>query len=270
MKVIHLLSGLVLSFIVACQHAQVYEERPLDLVLFWKDQKARLSAASDLMGSIQLRFQGPEQSLSGKGVLITHLDQSGPAHSKVYLDLKDPLGKVRYQMALKGGKQVAYYPTENLAYLDREVGRKYLRRFVGVDLDFHELQQLWLGAIPAEWLAPSWQAWVWDPSLGVYRSRSQDGKVPVEMAINPRNSTIVSMRVVNRGKTFEIHFEDFEDRALSSQQKPLGMPQVIRLASEDFKMSYELKFKDQKFKKPETDEAFAFTIPEGTRRVVLK
>lgn len=108
----------------------------------WINQEMRLKEVQSFRAKIQLSLTEKGRSLTGTGFLI-----STPLGLR--LELRDPLGRLQYSVAvIENNKFVAYYPSQNLAYLDSVAGRKYLSSFLKLNIGFLTLKDIWLGILP--------------------------------------------------------------------------------------------------------------------------
>lgn len=135
------------SLLVSCvsqprrKEVQLSEAKKL-WELFWENQAKKREVTRRVQGKIRLQLTDKHQSISGNGSFY-----SSPEGLRI--ELRDPLGRLQYINVLKG-KSIfsAYYPTQSKVYFDRVQGRAYLRDFLGLEINFYELKELWLGILP--------------------------------------------------------------------------------------------------------------------------
>ncbi len=133
--------GIVL-LLACCAHAPPKSPTGLKLDSVLRDQSKRLTLAKALAGKMWLHYEGKKESGTGQGWVISQL----PGESR--LELRDPLGRLRYLVVLNGQQFMAVYPTERIAYLDEKAGSAYLERLLGSDFSFRDLQLIFLGILP--------------------------------------------------------------------------------------------------------------------------
>ena len=109
-------------------------------------QEKRAADLKKVSGKISFRYKGGGRSFSGQGRLVIHGERR-------LLELRDPMGRVRYSLVVDKKGVLAYYENENKAYETEGKGRPYLQKFYGVNLTGQEFLGLLVGVLPPDWLS---------------------------------------------------------------------------------------------------------------------
>lgn len=258
--------AVVLAFASGCAH-KPQPPTGLSPRAFWIDQERRFSELTRVVGKLRLYYKGREQSLSGKGRLLTQLPSQG------LLELRDPLGRLVFQAALENREFVAYYPSQKRAYVGKEGGTDYLRRLLGLDAGFAELQRLLLGLVP-EGAKSVFETWEWDGERGEYRGVLLKGSRKYSFFVDGKTAVARGLEVELGGERVRVSYDDFESccgelgRLGGNTNVPLAA--AVKISLERADTAVEVLWEDMsRLDKPRDAETFRVSLPADTRKIPL-
>lgn len=185
----------------ACQTPPPVRQRTdLDVKQFWSEQEKRTKAFESYAAKMDLRYQGKEESVSGKGKVFV-------SPEGLRMELQDPLGRLHYVLLSKKNQVTACYPREHIAYQDVKNGKKYFERFLGFELSVEELRLFWLGILG---LSAKLSPFQWEESSGVFTSRFSLNGNHYALEIDPQTGAILKLSVQKNGSEFEVSYREFE------------------------------------------------------------
>lgn len=171
---------------------------------FWEDQSKRAAKLKHVNGGLSVRYKTKQNNVGGRGRIASSLGEG------LRLELRDPLGRVRFLVSLKGARFAAVYPAEKKAYVDSEHGTRYLRQFLGVGASFEEVQDLFFGVLPRTFGLKKFDRWEWDEKRGAYLGQS---KLPrggvLKVWVHPNNGAIELLQALRGNDAVEVRYSDF-------------------------------------------------------------
>jgi len=195
---------LVVVLLAGCASAPPRQPTGLGEKSFWADQAKRSTKLKHVNGALGLRYKTKQMNVGGRGRIASTLGDG------LRLELRDPLGRVRFLVALKGPKFAAYFPSEKKAYIDSERGTRYLRQFLGVGASFEEVQDLFFGVMPRTFGLKRLDSWEWDPSKGSYKGSAKLAKGgQLRVWVHPGNGAIELLQAQRGPDVVEVRYTDF-------------------------------------------------------------
>ena len=261
-----LLSLLVLLFgLAGCVHAPPREATGLTAEVFWRDQALRRSRLSVISAKLRLRYEAHKDGVSGRGRLLTQLP------SGLRLELRDPLGRVQYQVTIDGEQFAAYYPSQKRVYLDAKAGAEYMKRFLGVSFSFRDLHSLLMGILPDSFSGNALQGWDWDSGAGLYRARLEKNGVKLALGIDPDSAALRELTWESARDSARVTYQDFFPccgSPLETNRPRLGGLVSVKL--DKARSQVEAEWEDVVMVEPTKDgETFRPTLPADVKRVAL-
>lgn len=234
---------------------------------FWIDQERRQVELVRIIGKLRLSYRGKEQSLSGKGRLLSQLPSQG------LLELHDPLGRLVFQAALEKREFVAYYPSQKRAYVGKEGGADYLRRLLGLDAGFAELQRLFLGIVP-EGAKHAFGSWDWDSERGEYRGVLVMGNRKYTFFVDGTKAVARGIEVELSGERVHVSYDDFEpccgEIGRVGQTSNVPLAATVKISLERANTVVEVLWEDvSQLEKARGTEIFRVSLPADTRKIPL-
>jgi len=257
----------LITGLTGCAHRPPKVPTGLRPQSFWADQKFRRVFLTKLNGKLSMRYTGKSERVSGKGLVVSELPE------RTRLELRDPLGRVRYLAALSGASLTVFYPSEKIAYLDGEAGTRYLKKFLGVELPFENLVELFVGILPERFHPKALDNWDWDASLGAYvgTGRSSGGRVTV--AVDPDLAILRRLTLEISGETLVVDYADPEPCCENSKKKeklPIQLAAVVTVTQSRTKNAMEVEWdKLRVFEDPYNTDVFRLVLPEDVKKVPL-
>jgi|GEM_PF-1703486 len=257
-----------LLFLSSCSHLP--EKAPIAFTptQFWNEQALRSSQVSRIFGKVKMHYRGKKESISGRGRVVAELP------TRIRMELRDPLGRMRYLVTLAGGSLVAYYPTLKIAYLDARSGAAYLKRIVGTSLSFDELQSLMLGLLPKSLHQKSFKEWKWDGGKGLYRGTLEFEERLLTLGIDPKLIAIREAQVDSRKESLQLNYADFQPCCeaigkLSSKER-VALAQSVNVSHLTSHSYIDVEWDEMRhFESPKNGEVYRVDLPEGVKTIPL-
>ncbi len=269
MKVLsYSLSALLVLNLMGCAHTPGRPATGLVQGSFWKDQSSRLALARGLAGKMLLHYEGKKESGTGQGWVISQLPND------TRLELRDPLGKLRYLVVLNGQQFMALYPTEQLAYLDDRAGNAYLEKLLGADFSFRDLQQIFVGILPGVLPGTGVEDWKWDSDNGVYRGYVAGKRYRYTIEVDGEMASLRKISWATSHQKVVVNYSDFKpccgEASRQANVHSMGLAQVINVSQDEPKSLIELTWKEiRPLEKAANGEIFRVKVPEGTEKIAL-
>lgn len=208
------LAGLLL---VGCVSTKTAPLRALSQAEFLNAQATRSEVMERLRGTALLRYQVNGKALNGKAAFIRAVEG-------MRLEVRDPVGTLRYFLVGRESEARAYYQDEHVIYKDARKGAAYFERFFGWPMQLSQFSALLLGILPAEWRQSSgtWSA-VGTSFEG--RFQSESGPLGVRVAAN---GLLERVELESGGRRFVIEYSDF-DACCSSQGRQAELAHTVRV-----------------------------------------
>ena len=198
------LASVVSLVLVGCASAPPRQPTGLSEKAFWAEQAKRTAKLRHVNGALVVRYKTRQTNVGGRGRIASSLGEG------MRLELRDPLGRVRFLVALRGPRFVAHYPSEKKAYVDQEHGTRYLRQFLGVGASFEEVQDLFFGVLPDTFGVWQLDGWEWDRSKGAYSGSARMPKGGVlKVWVHPVHATIELLQAQRGNDVVEVRYSDF-------------------------------------------------------------
>lgn len=191
---------LCLVILVGCVSRPLILPSGLKFDEFLADQKLRGDRFKTITSKVDFSFEGSEK-IAGSGKLYMDLQS---LQKKFFLEIKDFLGRVHFQLVGDGKQCVAIYPQEKKAIRDSSGGTHYLAR-LGFQVPFSDLQTLLVGIVPTSWKLDG-PSWLWDEIGYRIRAKTELGKYGIQIWVDGQGRGI--QRVVQEGK-FDLTVKDF-------------------------------------------------------------
>lgn len=190
--------------LIGCATASPRQPTGLAEKTFWADQARRAAKLRHVNGSMGVRYKTKQTNVGGRGRIASSLGEG------LRLEVRDPLGRVRFLVVLRGARFVAHYPSEKKAYVDSEHGTRYLRQFLGVGASFEELQDLFFGVLPRTFEVRKLENWDWDGSKGAYvgTARLPQGGA-LRVWVHPVHGAIELLQAQRGNDVVEVQYSDF-------------------------------------------------------------
>lgn len=251
-----------LLILVSCVHKPPRQPSGLKASDFWNDQRLRREAARLLSAKLQLRYQGRSESVSGKGRMLSQL----PDHLR--LELRDPLGRVQYLVTVNGERFVAYYPTQKRAYLDKQSGAAYMKRFLGVGFTFKDLQSLLLGLLPPGAKAEKFDEWGWAGAEEEYRGQLKRDGERLVVDVDPDSAAIRELTWETKSDVAHVTYSDFAP--CCGGDKSIRLAAVVTVGLGRTASKVEAEWDDiTQLDAPKENEVFTVALPEGVQQIFL-
>ncbi|MBI4404045.1 MAG: hypothetical protein HY537_07785 [Deltaproteobacteria bacterium] len=247
---------LLVAFLSGCAHVQKKQFVPMEERLFWQDQQTRQSELSNLSASVEVLYEGDKEKLRGKGKFV------GQLPDRFHLMLHDMLGRSQYVLNLLGNQCIAHYPTEKLTYVDPNAGRTYIRRWMETELSLVDFYHLLLGIFSSK---PShFSSWKWDERQGLYCGLIHLNSIPIEVFVDPKMSTIHSIKFHYPKNLVTIRYSDF------TPQGNFWFAHSVRFESQLPSTIIEIQWEDVAPWKPHGTNPFDYPVPHGSQTIILK
>lgn len=242
--------------LLGCQHKVVRTATGLDSKKFWSEQEKRAAAFHSYSAKINLRYQGKEESISGKGNVLVDGTRG------VRMELRDPLGRLQYVLTSKKDLVTALYPREGLAYSDTQKGIKYFEHMLGLALTVDDLRLLWLGILNSSAHLSSFE---WSEADADYvASVSQNGS-DYHLEINPDTAAIMKLNVKKGSSTFQVSYAEFEG------ERGISLAHEVQFESKDQGTKIEVEWdKFQTFPVDAPSNLFDAEENAKIRKLILK
>jgi outer membrane biogenesis lipoprotein LolB len=254
--------------LASCVHKPPRQPTGLKESEFWKEQTTRSDAVKFLSAKLQLHYQGRSESVRGKGRMLSELPD------RMRLELRDPLGRAQYIVAVSGERFTAYYPTQKRAYFDKQSGTAYMKRFLGVGFTFKDLQNLLLGLLPPGAKAEKFDEWGWAVAEEVYRGRlTRDGEKLV-VDVDPDTGAIRELTWEWKGDVAHVTYGDFapccDGMRKTLNEKPIRLAAVVTVGLDRAASKVEAEWDDvTRLDAGMDSEIFSLALPEGVQKVLL-
>jgi len=225
-----------------------------------------LRVSNGVFGKVRIRYEGQTDKISGKGQLLLELP------GRVSLELRDPLGRTHYIAALNGKRLVAFYPRENVAYIDLRSGSQYMKRFLGMELSFSELYEILLGSIPSGQSGLPFENWEWDTNRRLYRGKLKVSGRSVTCWVDGRKRWIEEM-LIDLGKdVLQVVYQDFSSCCENgSKVSELELASAVTLTLQQSKRLVEFEWGEVRTLAEMRDaDTFEIALPEGTKKINLR
>jgi hypothetical protein len=267
-KIIFLIGAILIS---ACsstgpvQPAQVVKPQEL-WDLFWKSQNRKQEETQFTQSKIRIDMVEKKRSLSGTGTLLANPDG-------LRLEVRDPLGRLQYLVGLQSKKDfIAYYPSQNVAYLDGVQGARYLREFLNLGMSFSELKELWWGVLPFSKGEARLESIKNAEKKGQYWISLGKAAIQAEALVDSETGDLLKLNW--RSPSFEADFE-FSDFARCCQEhiSEDELPRVARnvfLKNGKQDSEIELQWVEIFPAKNKENGLFTIDIPKQVRKIFLK
>jgi hypothetical protein len=260
----------LLFFISGCANVPPAKPTGLKPQDFWREQSLRSGEVSHLTAKLLLEYQGRKESASGQARVIAQL----PNHFR--LELRDPLGRVRYVVALADKQFIAYYPTLHKAYLDETGGRSYLKNLIGTDISFAELQGLALGLIPKSLSVDDIKSWEWDGGRGQYVGNYQSSERAVTVFVDPVRAVLKGLWIksTEAGLT-KFEFSEFAGCCgavgrIGKGARSISLAHAVALTQDQSHSTLDIEWRElESLDKPKPESIFRETLPEGVEQIRL-
>lgn len=195
--------GVATLFLVGCASAPPRQPTGLGEKAFWNDQARRAAKLRNVNGALGVRYKTKQTNVGGRGRIASSLGEG------LRLELRDPLGRVRFLVSLKGARFAAYYPSEKKAYVDSEHGTRYLRQFLGVGASFEEVQDLFFGVMPRTFGLKKLDTWDWDANRGAYLGTAKLRNGALRVWVHPDHGAIEMLQAQRGNDVVEVRYSDF-------------------------------------------------------------
>lgn len=251
--------------LVSCTHTPP-KGKPTGLTAndFWKEQEQRAHAANAISGKVRVRYEGRREKVSGKGLLLAQLPD------QVRLELRDPLGRTHYIAGLNGQQMVAYYPRQNLAYLDGSKGNNYLKKIFGMDVSFSEFHQILLGILPSTKPGTLIDSWAWDEERGLYRAQLKIRGNTAMVWIDPESGVLQECLLTIDVESVRVVYQEFSSCCEKESTPGISLAQVVTISLDKAKTSVDFEWdKIDSLAVLKSAESFQVAIPEGVRTIPL-
>lgn len=193
---------LVLGLLSACTHMAKKAPREISAGGFWQEQVARKGIFQPVTGKVSVHWEGNNESVTGQGRLVS--DYPSPFR----MEMRDPLGKMQLLVVLTGANFVAYYPTRNMAYVDKTSGLSFMKKNLGLHASLEDVQALMLGMLPTRWKVTKFDSWGWDETLGSYVGKMKQGETTLDCEADGNTGALRKIRW--RGsETLEVEYANF-------------------------------------------------------------
>ena len=253
--------ALLVLMMAGCAHTPPRQPTGLKAADFWSKQRERRAAISRLQAKVHVRYQGPRESVSGKGRLLFDFPD------RLRLEIRDPLGRLQYLAAVDREAFTAYYPSQARAYRDAQAGRAYVRRFLGIPLSFRDLQSVFLGVIGDATGVGSFTEWEWVPDRGQYRGVGSVGATRVICHVDPDTALPVEVEWETGGERLSVHYADFENCCAGP---PILLAHEVEIAVESGGTRVATEWGAvERVKDKIQGQAFKVLIPDGVAVVAL-
>ena len=253
-----------LALICLCSCATLPPRKPTGLTpgAFWAEQSHRTNQLPRLEGKLVLRLQSKAQNVSGQGRFV----QQGPGLSR--LELRDPLGRLQLVLAEDESSFVAYYPRQKEAFVDKQGGKAYVRKFVGVGLSFSELEKLLYGVLPSRF-SGTFDKWEWDSTHAAYRGELSHGSVVAY--VDPDNASLLELELHFDDEVFHAVFSDPEsccNEATPSASFPLARDVRAELSQShnSIEVEWDRVHREESLR---PNSIFRVSLPEDVKKIEL-
>lgn len=246
------------AFLVLAGCASTPPRQPTGLgeKAFWLDQAKRSAKLKNVNGAIAVRYKTKQTNVGGRGRIASTLGDG------MRLELRDPLGRVRFLVSLRGSRFAAFYPSEKKAYVDSEHGTRYLRQFMGVGASFEEVQDLFFGVMPRTFRITRLDGWDWDATKGAYVGSA---KLPkggaLKVWVHPDHAAIEMLQAQRGNDVVEVRYSDFSP--CCGKGSPV-LANVVVLEPEHRRTSITAEWDDLQTTGPIAQSTFAWDAPDDT------
>jgi len=254
--------ALVLFVVSACSHTPRAQPTGLGQAGFWSEQTQRSQEVKLLSGKVRLSYQGRKQSVSGKGRLLSQL----PAQAR--MELRDPLGRVAYVVALNGKKFTAYYPSQKRAFVGEDGGREYFKSSMGLEAGFDELQRMLLGLLPERAGKGPFPNWEWDDGKGAYRADMKRGDTHWHLFIDGKSAALRQVTIESPTETIMVQYSDYGPCCGSLDSgNQIALASTVQVTMDRAGTAVELQWEDiEKNEAPRGADSFQVTLPEDVKK----
>jgi outer membrane biogenesis lipoprotein LolB len=265
-------SGLFLAIIAGlclagCAHRVPLEPTGLAPSAFWKDQAVRRIQLKRISGRLSLHYEGKKESVTGKGNVVADLP------GRMRIELRDPLGRMQYMALLSESRLLAYYPSEKTVYTDSSGGKNYLRHFLGMQLSFDDLQQLFFGILPYSG-SGELKGWSWNSTDGTYEATFTAGNRTFTLSVDGKLAALRRLTIESPGQQVAVEYTDFKtccDVKVVPRDAP-ALAREVAVIHEKSKSRIELDWKEIKPLDAGalSGPVFHFDVPAGVEKVPLE
>jgi Domain of unknown function (DUF4292) len=235
---------------------------------FWKDQTVRHYELNKISAKLSLRLEGKKEKVSGPGRMVAQFPK------EVRLELRDPFGRVQYLVTLSEPHLVAYYPTQKLAYLDEHAGSRYLKKYMGANWTFQDLQSFILGMLP-ESTGQTFETWDWDEGRGEYRGQLSWKGRRLTAWVDPVRALLTALKIEEPDQHVKIEYADFRlccgNVGKMGNDSLVSIGQAVSIKIEESGTLLEVDWNEVKHLDRHYDpEIFQIVLPEDVTKIPLK
>ena len=253
----------LVGILSACTHLSPRKPTGLTAGAFWKAQAEKNLRLSSILAKLRLRYETRNEGISGKGRLVTHLPRN------LLLELRDPLGRVQYLVALENENFLAYYPSQKKVYVDTQEGKPYLKKFLGFSFSFRDLRALLVGVIPSPLVTNQFESWEWKEGEGVYRGKIQKGPLQATCDIDPDTAAIRTFSWVNGEETAKVTYEDFFPCCADASNGAFRLAGSVGVHLDKVNSRIEAEWEEVSQFEGKSPELFKVNLGPEVQRVVL-
>lgn len=253
----------------ACSFSPTKRPGPTGLTAddFWREQDARFQELQLTSGKLRLRYKGKTQSVGGAGRWLLQLPH------QARLELRDPLGRLAFLVAMEGAQFIAYYPSQKQAYVGGEGGRNFLKRLLGLSARFGDLQRIAVGLLPSVVEPKQTVRWEWDDTTGTYRLGLKSKEGAFVAFVDPKTAALREISVDMGNEMIRVVYEDFDDCCGAvgfGANKTVSVGNSVRVYLEKAKTQFEIEWEELlRFEKPRGKETFLVELPKDVKRTVI-
>ena len=249
-------------FILGCAHISEKPPTGLTPTQFWAEQANRAAELKAFSGKLTLHFEAKKESVTGQGRVL------GRSPGQLRLELRDPLGKLQYLMALNGNQMTAFYPTEKIAYLDNRGGGAYLKEYLGADYSFEDLRDLMVGLIPRSMqngAKKEFDQWQWRSGRydGTFKSKDKT----ITVSVDGESGTLRKLKSESKLETIEVNFSDLMPVKVPHGDRLL-VAEIVEVKQKSSGTRIEVNWAEvMPVAQPPNAEVFKVDLPDNVRKI---
>jgi hypothetical protein len=169
---------------------------------------------------------------------------------------------------------VAYYPSQKTAYLDDQPGNRYLKKYLGANWAFEDLQGFMLGILPGS-AGQTFASWDWDEERGEYRGALSWKGRRLTAWVDPVRALLTAIKIEEPDQHVKIDYTDFRlccgsvGRIGNDKLVSIGQGVAIRMEESATLLEIdwnEIKRLDHHYE----PEVFQAVLPDEVKKVPLK